>query len=450
MSADPENEYFCDGLADELSNALAKIDELKIVARTSAFSFKGKDTSISAIGEALGVRTILEGSVRKAGNRLRISVQLVNAADGYHIWSERYDRLLEDVFDVQDEITLAVVDVLKVKLLGDERAAALKRGTQDAEAYQLYLNGRFHWNERTAAALQAAVDFYRRAVDRDPNYALAYAGLAECYVLFSWLSVDPPRESMPKAKAAALRALELDDTLAEAHAALGVYLSFYEWNQPASERALRRAIDLKPNSASAVHWLGNVPLLAMGRFEESIAAERRAAELDPLSTIIVCDTGLSLFCARRFEEVAGEFQRVLALDAGFYVARYHLGLVHHARAMYDDAIAEFKSCLNATDDPWVRSLLGRALAKSGRRSEAFALRDELQVDATRRYVPNVGLAVLCAALDEMDEAFGWLERDVADRSLYPPFYGIDPVFDDFRDDPRFAEVLRVVERGAST
>ena len=205
LSADPENEYFCDGLAEELLNALAKIDGLRVAARTSAFAFKEKKDSLSEIGRALGVTTVLEGSVRTSGNRMRIAVQLANAADGFHVWSERYDREMTDIFDVQDEITLAVVDALKIRLFGDERAAALKRGTEDAEAYQLYLKGRFCWNQRTAASLREAVDLYQRAIAQDPGYALAHAGLAEAYVLFGWLSVAPPRESMPRARAAALQ-----------------------------------------------------------------------------------------------------------------------------------------------------------------------------------------------------------------------------------------------------
>ena len=326
LSAEAENDYFCDGLAEELLNALAKIDGFKVAARTSAFAFRDKPAGISEIGRALGVTTVLEGSVRTSRGRMRIAVQLVNAADGFHLWSERYDREMRDIFDVQDEITLAIVDALKIKLFGDERTAALKRGTENAEAHELYLRGRFSWNQRTAEAVRRAADYYQEAIAQDPRYALAHAGLAECYVLYPWLSVAPPHDSMPKARTAALRALEIDDDLAEAHAALGVYLSFYAWDQPASERELRRAIELKPSSATAYHWLGNIALLAMGRWDESLAAERRAGELDPLSLSIASDTGVTLLYARRFDEAIAQFRRTLAVDPKFYVARYHLGL----------------------------------------------------------------------------------------------------------------------------
>ena len=444
MSPDADNEYFCDGLAEELLNALTKTDGLKVAARTSAFSFKGQSTSISAIGRALGVETVLQGSVRKSGSRMRISVQLINASDGYQVWSERYDRAVQDIFEVQDEITLAVVEALKLQLLGPAKAAALKRGTGNAEAYQLYLKGRFCWNQRTAGSLRQAVEFYQQALALDPGYALAWAGLAESYVLFSWLSVTPPRSTMPEARRAAWRALEIDDSLAEAHAALGVYLSFFAWDQPASERELRRAIELDPNLAAAHHWLGNIPLLAMGRFDESIAAIERARELEPLSPIIGSDLGLTLLCARRYDEAIAQFQRTLTLDPKFYVARYHLGEAYHAQGRPGAAVAEYEAALQVEDDPWVRALLARALAAAGRRDEAASLRDRLKSESARRYVPNVALAVAHAALGESEEAFRWLAQDVAERSLYPPFYAVDPVFDDVRHDARFEELVRRV------
>ncbi len=444
LSAAAENDYFCDGLAEELLNALAKIDGLKVAARSSAFGFRDKPTSVSEIGRALGVSTVLEGSVRTSGNRMRIAVQLVNAADGYHLWSERYDREMRDIFDVQDEITLAIVDALKIRLFGEERAAALKRGTENAAAFEHYLRGRHCWNQRTADSVRQAVEHFERALAEDPGYALAYAGLAECYVLFPWLSVAPPHVSMPKARAAAERALAIDDTVAEAHAALGVYLSFYAWDQPASERELRRAIELQPSSAIAHHWLGNIALLAMGRWDESLAAERRAGELDPLSLSIASDTGVTLLYARRYDEAVEQFRRTLAVDPAFYVARYHLGLTLHAKGEYDAAIAEYRTCLESNDDPWVTALLAFALAKAGRRGEALAEREKLLAESAGRYVPNVGLAIVHAALGENDEALQWLERDFEERSLFPPFYAWDPVFDDLRDDPRFADLVRRV------
>ncbi len=446
LSADAENDYFCDGLAEELLNALSKIEGLKVAARTSAFAFKGGRQSISEIGRALGVTTVLEGSVRSSGSRMRIAVQLSNAADGYHIWSERYDRQMVDIFDVQDEITLAVVEALRLRLFGEARAAALKRGTENPGAYQNYLRGRFSWNQRTADSLRQAAEHYQKAIAEDPGYALAYAGLAEAYVLFGWLSVASPRESMPRARAAALKALELDESLAEAHAALGVYLSFFAWDQPASEKALRRALELNPRSATAHHWLGNIALLAMGRWDESLVALRRAAELDPLSPSIASDLGVTLLYARRYDEAIAQFTKTLALDPSFYVARYHLGQALHSSGRWHEAIGEYETCLASVDDPWVTGLLARSLASSGRNGEAVGLRDALLADSGRRYVPNVALAIVHAALGEPSAALDWLEKDLDERSLYPPFYAFDPVFDELRDDPRFAELVHRVQQ----
>ncbi|HSM12743.1 MAG TPA: tetratricopeptide repeat protein, partial [Thermoanaerobaculia bacterium] len=444
LSADPENDYFCEGLAEELLNALAKIEGLRVAARTSAFAFKGREESVSEIGRALGVTTVLEGSVRTSGRRMRIAVQLANAADGFHLWSERYDREMDDIFQVQDEITLAVVEALRIRLFGDQRNAALKRGTDDAEAYREYLRGRFWWNQRTPQALQTAAEHFQRAIERDPAYASAYAGLAECWVLFGWLSVAPPHETMPRARAAARKALELDETLAEAHAALGVYLSFYAWDQPASERALRRAIELEPGSATAHHWLGNIPLLAMGRWKDSLASIRKAAELDPLAPGIASDLGVTLLFARRYDEAIAQLEKTLSIDSGFYVARYHLGQALHSSGRHEAAVSEYRRCLESEDDPWVRALLCRSLAAAGKLEEARHELEALRLDEAGRYVPNVALAIACAALGELDEAFGWLEKDLAERSLFPPFYAVDPVFDALRDDHRFGELIERV------
>ncbi len=445
MSAEADNEYFCDGLAEELLNALSRIPGLKVAARTSAFSFKGRSTSVSEIGRSLGVGTVLQGSVRKAGRRLRVSVQLIDAVQGFQMWSERYDRELADVFEVQDEIALRVVEALRHRLLAAGELPAPKRGTADVLAYELYLKGRFCWSQRTPGSLRQAAEFYGQAIARDPGYALAHAGLAECYALYSWLSVTPPHATMPKAKQAAERALELDESLAEAHAALGVYLSFYAWDQPASERALLRAIELNPGYATAHHWLGNIPLLAMGRHDESLAALERARVLEPLSPIIGADLGVTLLHARRYDDAVARFRATLELDPKFYVARYHLGATCHAQGRMDAAIAEYQAALQAEDDPWVKALLARSLAAASRADEASRLRDRLHAEAERRYVPNVALAVADAALGELDRAFAWLEKDLEERSLYPPFYAVDPVFDEVRGDLRFAALVARIE-----
>src|SRR6185503_3272472 len=282
MSADAENEYFCDGLAEELLNALTRIGDLKVAARTSAFSFKGRNTNVSEIGAALNVKTVLEGSVRKSANRLRITAQLINVADGYHLWSERYDREMKDIFDVQDEITLAIVDALKVKLLGDEKQAVLKRHTDDNEAYQLYLKGRYYWNKRTAEGFEKALECFEEAIARDSNYALAYAGLADTHNTRGSYSIVPPKEAFPLAKAAADKALELDDRLAEAHNSRAFLLYMFDWNWSTANEEFQRALELNPDYATAHHWYGWY-LIATGRLDEAQREMKRAQRLDSLS-----------------------------------------------------------------------------------------------------------------------------------------------------------------------
>ncbi|MFL6375658.1 MAG: tetratricopeptide repeat protein [Pyrinomonadaceae bacterium] len=440
ISADPANEYFCDGLAEDLLNALTKIENLKVAARTSAFHFKNKNVNVGEIGRTLGVSYVLEGSVRKAGNRLRISVQLVSAADGFHLWSERFDREMEDIFDVQDEITLAVVDALKLKFFGEERSAMLKRGTRNTEAYQYYLKGRFHWNKRTGESLQEAVTFFSRAIELDPEYAVAHAGLAESYVLFNNYRVASAIDSMPQGKAAAIRALKLDDSLAEAHNALGFVLSVYSWNQPASEKAYRRAIELNPKYPTAHHWLGGTCLLITGRFEEAIGEGKQAEKLDPLSPITSADSGVNLFYARRFNDAIDQFNRTLAIDKNFYFARYFLASCHHAMGEYPRAISEYRRALELSDDPLVQALLARTLATLGSRDEASEIINGLTEDSGSRYIPPTAIALGLAALGKKDEAFELLDQEFKERGFNIAFSRVNPVFDDLRDDPRFDDL----------
>lgn len=313
MSGDLENEYFCDGLAEELLNALTKIDELKVAARTSAFSFKGKNTNVSEIGRALGVSKVVEGSVRKSGDNLRITVQLINASDGYHLWSERYDRQTRDFFDLQDEITLAVVAALKMKLLGNEKAAVLKRFTDNAEAHELYLKGRYHWYKQTPENVEKSRNYFQEAIDLDPLYALGYAGLSEYYGISSALGMMPPDLGWPKAEAAMARAQELDNTLPEVHSGLAAIRMFYYRDWRAAESELNQAIDLNPKFAE-VHLLYSVCLVGLDRLDEAIAECKRALQLDPLSTRHGSYLGNWLYFARRYDEAIKQYYEVLELD----------------------------------------------------------------------------------------------------------------------------------------
>ena len=383
------------------------------------FRYKGKEIDPKKIAAELNVQAIVAGRVVQRGDQMTLNLELIEAKTENTLWGNKYERKSSDLVSLQSEIAKDVSTKLKSKLSGADVAKVEKIYTADAEAYQLYLKGRFSWNRRTAESLKQSVEYYNQAIQKDPNYALAYSGLADSYVLFPNYSVAPPQESMPKAKMAAVRAIEIDDSLAEAHSALGVYLSIYSWNQPAAEREFRRAIELNPNYPTAHQQLANQCLMAMLRFDESIAEGRRAEELDPLSPVIAMDVGANLTRARRFDEAIVQLNRALTLDPNFYATRYALGTAYHANGQYGEAIAEYRKALTLTDDPWVKALLGRSLAKSGQHGEARKMLAELQAESARRYVPSVGLALVFAALGEKDKAFVWLEKDVAERTPRP-------------------------------
>jgi TolB-like protein/Flp pilus assembly protein TadD len=444
-SGNADVEYLSDGMTETLISSLSQLPNLNVKGRSSVFRYKGKDTNPQTIGKELNVQAVLNGRVAQRGDQLTLTLELVDAQTENVIWSEQYNRRQADLVTLQSEIARDVSSKLKTKLSGADEVKVTKKYTANPEAYQLYLKGRFQWNKRTGESLKQAVEFYKQAIEKDPNYALAYAGSAQSYVIFNNYSVASSRDSMPQAKAATLHALALDDSLDEAHAALGLYLSAFAWNQPAAEKELRRAIELNPNNATAYQWLGVILALAVGRSDEGIAAARRAEELDPLSPVISADSGFCLFGARRYDEAIAQLKRALTLDPNFYYTRLNLGAVYHAKGMYSEAIAEYRRARELDDDPVVTALLARSLTKSGGRDEAAKLRDQLRAEAARRYVPNVAFALVYAALDDKDEAFKWLEKDFAERTHVPSLYAFYPLLDDLRNDPRFADLVRRVE-----
>nr|MBC8450733.1 protein kinase [bacterium] len=337
LSADPAQEYFCDGMAEEIINALAQLEGLHVVARTSSFAFKGKNEDVREMGRQLGVKTLLEGSVRRAGNRLRVMTQLINVADGCHVWSERFDREMEDVFAIQDEISLAVVEALKMRLLGEEKSKVVKRHTESVKAYRAYLKGRYHWFIRSSGDIEKAIEYLKEAVAIDPEYALAYAGLADCYGVLPMYRPVAPEEVYPKAKAAAMKALELDDSLAEAHSALGCIKDNYEWDWNGAEREIERAIALNPGYATAYQWKAE-SLITRGRFDEAVEVMNKARELDPLSLFMNARVGLAFCYARRYDEAKDILETTLEVDPGFAQARYFLSMVYSMEGRYEEAI----------------------------------------------------------------------------------------------------------------
>ncbi len=442
LSADKEQEYFCDGMAEEIINALINVKGLRVVARTSAFMFKDKHEDIREIGRKLNVETLLEGSVRKSGNRLRINAQLVNVSDGYDLWSEKFDRDMEDVFSIQDEISLAIVSELKCKLLGKERAAIGVRHTRDVEAYNSYLRGRYFWNKRTEAGFQKGLEYFQQAIERDPAYALAYAGMADCYNLLGWYCVIASKEAFPRARSAAERALEIDDDLAEALTSLAFATMLYDWRWEEAEREFRRAIELNPSYATGHHWYAEY-LLGMGRMDEATMEAERALEFDPLSLIIRALFGLANYFSLQYDEAVKQCKRILDMNPNFVPAHLFLGMTYTKKSMFDEAIAEFQSAIALFGrSSLMLGALGYAYAAYGKQAEARKLLNELKQMSEPMCIPWYYIAAIYAGLGENDEAFEWLTKAHKERDAWLVFLKVDPIWESLHDDPRYTALLK--------
>jgi serine/threonine protein kinase/tetratricopeptide (TPR) repeat protein len=441
MSADPENEYFADGMTEEIINALAKVPGLQVASRSSCFAFKGKQADIRDVGDKLGVASLLEGSVRKVGNRIRITAQLINVENGYHLWSETYDRQLEDVFAIQDEISRAIVEALKLRLGSD--AEHLVVPTKNLEAYNLYLKARFFYHRFSESSLQKSLDFFQRVLLLEPGYARAYAGMADCWCRLAddWVAPD---DAYPRAKTAASRALQADPELAEAIASLGKVLGWYEWDFAGAAQQLRRAVTLSPNYAEA-HWaLGSV-LPAVGQLGEAISEIRKALTLDPL------DPGYSRWLAR-FLLYAGDYsatisqgEKIIELGEDFFLAYLDIGSAHLALGQADQALEWYRkgqaleSSVRAYD-----SFIVRALAGLDRRDEAEEIMARLEEESKHQYVRAEIMAMGYAALGSLDQAFACLERALQTRSAGLIYLHLDPGYKPLRRDPRFAAMVQKI------
>ena len=443
MSPQRNQKYFCDGMTEEIINALTKLEGLRVASLTAAFQFKEKDYNIREIGEELKVQTVLQGSVRKVGNRLRISIQLINVHDGYPLWSDRYDREMDDVFAIQDEISLAIVDNLKVKLLGGERAKLVRRYTKNLEALDLYLKGRYCWKRRTEENLKKAIEYFQQAVEKDPTYALAYAGIADCHNNLGWYDLLPPKEAYPRARAAAEKALEMDETLSEAHASLANVIENYDWDLPAAEREYKRAIKLNPGYATAHHWYA-LCLAEMGRHDEAMAEAERAQKLDPLSLIISTPLGSTFYHARQYDRAIEEGQKTLEMDPTFIPAHWLLGLAYAQKRMYKKAIAEEQMAidLSAGSSSIFAACLGNIYSLSGKRGEAKRILDELHKLSKQRYVSPYGIALIYVGLGEKDQAFEWLDKAYDKRDHWLVWLKVEPLLDSLRSEPRFTALLK--------
>ncbi|HEY0004256.1 MAG TPA: protein kinase [Pyrinomonadaceae bacterium] len=443
-SGDKETEFLSDGVTETLINNFTKIPALRIIARSTAFRYKGRDVDPQQVGRELKVSAILTGKVLQRGDLLNIQVDLIDATNGVEIWGEQYNGKAAEILDIQQRIARDVSERLRLQLTGDEERRATKRYTENAEAYQLYLKGRFFWNKRTGEALKKSVEHFNQAIEKDPNYALAFAGLADAYLLFPGYAVETPQEAYPKAKAAAKKALEIDETLAEAHAALGVELFAYEWKSDESSEQFRRAIELNPNYATAHHWYGNQYLQYIGRFDEAIIEVKRAQELDPLSLIINADLGDTYFYARQYDKAIEQLRKTIEMDESFYYAHFELGMAYTMKGSFAEAISEYRQAGELDDDPYVLALLGHAYAMSGRRDEALKVLDQLKEMAKTRYVREQCFILIYAGLGQKDEAFQWLETSYQNHSQNMTRLRVNPLLDNLRSDPRFDEMVRRV------
>lgn len=442
-SSDASAEYLSDGITESIINSLSQLPQLRVMARATVFRYKGLEVDPIEVGQALDVRAVMLGRVLQIGDQLVIKTELVDVADGSHLWGAQYNRKPEDILAVQDEISGEIYEKLRLRLTGEDHKKRLaKRHTDNTEAYQLYLRGRYHTSKATREGLQKGIDYFHQAIQIDPAYALAYSGLAEAFYGLSGAH-QPPKEAMPKARAAALKALEIDDTLAEAHASLALVKVFYDWDWTGAETEYRRAIELNPGYASAHHWYGWY-LALMGRLDQATSEMQRAQELDPLSLEITADLGLSFFFARQYDRAIEQFRKALEMDQHFIWARFFIGWAKEQQGLIDEAIAEYRRAAEEEDALVIKAALGHAFAMGGRRDEAQAILSEFEQLSESTHVSPYDFAIIYTALGESEQAFAALERAYENRSEALVWLKVDPRLDPLRTTPQFIDLLRRV------
>jgi serine/threonine protein kinase/tetratricopeptide (TPR) repeat protein len=445
-SADPNAEYLSDGITEGIIDKLSGLPNLRVISRTSAFRYKRRDIEPQKVAKELGVEALVTGRVVQRGDDLSVSVELVNAREDKQLWGEQYSRKVADTASVQQEIATAISGNLRLRLTSEDKTRLAKSSETNPEAYQLYLRGRYHANQTTAAELRKSIEYFQQAIDKDPGYALAYAGLADSYSALGggWMYL-PPTDTLPKAKAAAEKALELNDTLAEAHAALA-YATFFDWDWPGAEREFKRAIELNPNSALS-HDRYAECLKTRLRFNESIAEAQRALELDPLSPEIVSQLGNVHLMARRYDESIAQFQKALDLNPNLPVVRAMLAMAYAMKRMYPQSLAEYDKIadqdkVTAAGNQFVAGMLGWVYAVSGRRTDALKIAQEFKKLSAHAYVDFYWSGIIYAGLGDKDEAFRLLEKTYQEHAATLPYLAVDPFWYGMRSDPRYADLLR--------
>ncbi|HLC12109.1 MAG TPA: tetratricopeptide repeat protein [Chthoniobacterales bacterium] len=442
---DPNTEYLAEGISEALINSLAELRQLRVIARATAFRYKRKDVDPQRVGRELQVAAVLTGKVRQMQDALNVQVDLVDAATGAQIWGAGYDRKLTDLVAIKQAIAQEVTAKLKLKLSSEEQRRLVKRDSSNAEAYQFYLRGRYFWNKRTPDGIKQAIDQFQQAIQRDPNFALGYTGLADSYIALTFYNFAAPHETMPKAKESALKAVALDDTAAEPQASLGNILVNYDWNWSAAEKAFKRSIELKPDYATGHEWYAIHYLTATGRLEEAVQEMKKALELEPASLIMNTFMGATLYYAGRYDEAVDQCRRTIEMDPNFAVAHWHLGLAYEQKQVFDAAIEEFQKAVSLSGgSPLMKAALGHAYAKSQKKDEANKILGELNELSKQEYVSSYEVATIYVALGDNEQAFQLLEKAYAEHSFHLVRLNVSPHFKAISSDPRFQDLVHSV------
>ncbi len=442
VSGDPNVEYLSDGITESLINILSQLPKLRVVPRGTAFRFKGRGADAPTVGRELNVRAVLTGRVIQRGEALNIQTELIDTTSDAQLWGGQYNRALVDIFAVQEDIAREISDRLRLRLGGEEKKRISKRHTENSEAYQLYLKGRYSWSKRTEEAVRKSIDYFRQAIDKDPGYALAHAGLADSYNILGYFAYLPPKEAFPPAKSAASKALEIDPTLAEAHAALGYARLYFDWDWPGAEKEFQRAIQLNPNYPIGHHYYANV-LVALGRIEEGIAEFRKALEIDPLYLIINAALGWAYYFSRQYDSAVEQLRKTVDIEPSFAQAHIWLAEVYVKQRRFEEAVAEFKTALELAGNSTYHGVrLAQAYALAGERDLARKMLGEFYEISKQKYVSSLDLGVVHLALGEEDRAFEFFEKAYGERARGLVFVKMDPRFDPVRSDPRFHDLMR--------
>jgi TolB-like protein/DNA-binding winged helix-turn-helix (wHTH) protein/Tfp pilus assembly protein PilF len=443
LSGDPEQEYFADGTTEELITSLARISALRVISHTSVAGYKDTKKPLPEIARELKVDAIIEGTVARSGNRFRITANLVQAFPEKHLWAESYERDLGDVLSLQSELAQAVTHEIRVKLTPIETSRLATTHRVNPEAYELYLRGRYFWNKRTKEGLKKALEYFHQAVAIEPNYALAYAAIAECYLPSAYLGYSPPNEALPKARTAAVRALEIDEALAEAHSALAAEKEFYEWDWAGAEKEFQRAIELNPGYATAHSWYAQY-LVSTGRMQEALAESKHALQFDPFSLVINLGFAHRLYWMRQYDQAIDQGRKTLSLDPSYSPETWSVALAYEQKGQCDGAIATLRIVKSSQRNAFTLASFGHIYALCRNASAARAIIRELEGRSQKEYVDPYAVALVYAGLEQNDEAFAWLQKASQQHSPLFTFLEVEPMLDPLRIDPRFQELLRRV------